>query len=253
MSEQNRTVGYPCWHEVYTGDPGSVASFYSQLFGWSTQELEMGGTPYIMFMNNDHHVGGIEALTDPAQAPYWLTYISVTDTDRAAELANTNGGRVIKEPFDIPGVGRCAIIADPQGVVFALYANPGDSEAPAEPGRGDFCWEEIMTSDPAGSTDFLATVLEWPHDNMSVTDHDYTVFKAGERSVAGLMAASPEMPGSFWLSYIWVDNVDEMAARATELGGKVTLPPTDIPKVGRVAILQDPTGAQFGIYKSATG
>jgi uncharacterized protein len=80
---------------------------------------------------------------------------------------------------------------------------------------------------------------------------DYTVLKKDNASVGGLMQApQPGMPAQ-WLAYVLVEDVDATAAQATKLGGKVCKAPFDVPEVGRIAIVTDPQGAVFGLFKPA--
>jgi hypothetical protein len=87
-------------------------------------------------------------------------------------------------------------------------------------------------------------------EDMPMQDGTYTVLKAGSDPVGGIMAMPPQIPQGtppHWGTYVTVDDVDTVARRAQELGGKTLVPPTDIPDVGRFAVLQDPQGAALGV------
>ena len=115
---------------------------------------------------------------------------------------------------------------------------------PLPPLRGRFVWHELMTSDTKSAANFYTKLVGW---KTKVFDQNpsYTMFTAKGRPVAGLMALpEPSSPLS-WLAYIGTPNVDETARQAEGLGGKVVKKPTDIPTIGRFAILQDPQGAMF--------
>ena len=82
----------------------------------------------------------------------------------------------------------------------------------------------------------------------------YTLWKVGDEMVAGGMPMGDEFPAevpSYWAVYFAVDDADATAQRATELGGTVMRPPSDIPDVGRFAVLVDPQGAVFAVLKNA--
>lgn len=124
------------------------------------------------------------------------------------------------------------------------------------PNHGDFCWTEIATSDLERSHTFYANVFGWnikKSENAEI-DVDYREFSAGSASwsMGGMyemndeMCGGREMPPHF-MSYIAVENVDETASKAFELGATIINPPTDIPKVGRFCIIQDPTGGVFSV------
>ena len=115
--------------------------------------------------------------------------------------------------------------------------------------HGSISWSELMTSDPEAAKSFYGELFGWKFEDMPMDNGTYTVVKANGDEIAGMMAFppdSPPMPPS-WGLYITVDNVDKSAEKATGLGAKVTVPPTDIPEVGRFCVLQDPQGAFISI------
>lgn len=109
------------WNELATPDPEASASFYSRVFGWSTERMEGMDPPYLTIKAQDGHTnGGIRqaASTEPC---YWLAYFGAGDIDRAMGQVTELGGSCIMGPVDI-GVGRIGVVQDPQEAVFALYA-----------------------------------------------------------------------------------------------------------------------------------
>jgi uncharacterized protein YndB with AHSA1/START domain/predicted enzyme related to lactoylglutathione lyase len=115
---------------------------------------------------------------------------------------------------------------------------------------GSFCWNELMTSSVSGASAFYKNLLGWETAAFG-EGADYTLWKKREKDLGGMMA-SPE-PGapSQWIPYIFVENADATAQKAGSLGGKICLPPSDIPTIGRIAVLQDPQGAAFGVITPA--
>lgn len=111
--------------------------------------------------------------------------------------------------------------------------------------HGDLSWCELMTSDPASAKVFYSDLFGWETEDMSMEGIDYTVVKAGELAVGGIMKTPPEAEGMppVWGSYISVDDVDAVAAKAPTIGGDVLMEPRDIPGVGRFCVIQDPQGA----------
>jgi len=107
---------------------------------------------------------------------------------------------------------------------------------------GAFSWNELTTSDPKAAVEFYTKLFGWHTEVMHMECADYTIVKAGERPVGGIMASPPDAPIA-WTSYVTVDDIDDTAKLAESLGGKVCVPPTDIPDVGRFAVLKDPQGA----------
>lgn len=118
---------------------------------------------------------------------------------------------------------------------------------------GEFCWNELMTSDVAKSKAFYTTLFGWETHDHDMGHMVYTVLKKGDQDVGGLMQIpqghEKEIP-PHWMSYINVDNVDETAEKAKKLGANIKQPPMDIGDYGRIAVLQDPTGAYIAIWQS---
>lgn len=108
--------------------------------------------------------------------------------------------------------------------------------------QGMFSWNELTTTDPKAALEFYTKLFGWKTEVKHMEQMDYTFVKVGDRPVGGVMQAPPRAPIA-WTSYVSVDNIDETAKLAESLGGKVYFPPTDIPHVGRFAILCDPQGA----------
>jgi len=118
--------------------------------------------------------------------------------------------------------------------------------------RGRFVWHELLTTDPKSAGAFFSKIVGWKTQPWD--EGRYTLFVSGKRQDAGLMALPEEvraMGGApSWLTYVGTNNVDETARLATSLGATVKKGPEDIPNVGRYAVVEDPQGAVFGIYKS---
>jgi predicted enzyme related to lactoylglutathione lyase len=110
--------------------------------------------------------------------------------------------------------------------------------------HGDHIWYELLTPDADGAQAFYAPMLGWTFRDSGMPGVDYRMFAAGEADIGGLMQATDDMP-SAWLGYVAVDDVDAMAESVTKGGGAVHVPPTDIPGVGRFALVADPAGAIF--------
>jgi uncharacterized protein len=118
-----------CWNELGTNDPVTAARFYGDLFGWTYDEQDMGpmGT-YRTIKNGDRANGGIrqQSEAEAGVPPNWLVYFGVQGADATVAKATEQGGRVLAPAFDLPMGARIAVLADPQGAAFALFA--GDVE-----------------------------------------------------------------------------------------------------------------------------
>lgn len=256
MSEKTIPVGAFVWEELQSADPAQAIAFYKELAGWGTREWPLpGGAVYTLFGPEGAYVAGAQPHSEEETGPFqgWLSYISVADVDAAAARARELGGRVVCEPHDIPEVGRSAVLADPEGALFALMRFVRPSEDPEDP-LGSFCWRELMTRDVERAKAFYGGVLGWTAQDMPGMD-GYWMFAAGERVVGGLMAITAEMgpAPALWTPYLTVADVDRQAERALELGGTLCHPPTDVPGVGRFCIVTDPAGGTLALITLAMG
>jgi predicted enzyme related to lactoylglutathione lyase len=117
------------WNELGTNDVREAARFYAELFGWTYDERDFGGEePYRVIMNADRANGGIRSLTEAeaGMPPNWLVYLATEEAGAAAGRVGELGGKVLVPPFEVPMGARIAVVADPQGAVFALYAGTLD-------------------------------------------------------------------------------------------------------------------------------
>lgn len=142
-----------------------------------------------------------------------------------------------------------------------MSQEPSEMAGFAGPSPGSFCWTEIASTDAAKCKAFYENVFGWKFQDSNATDgafeyHEYTT--GGDYPAGGLYQISKEMfpdgePPPHFLTYIAVEDVDENARQAVELGGKVIKAPMDIPNTGRMSIIADPTGAMFATFKMAAG
>jgi uncharacterized protein len=113
---------------------------------------------------------------------------------------------------------------------------------------GLFCWNELATTNVAAATKFYAGLLGWKTQAFG-GGMEYTQFKKGKDMAGGMMKCPKPGVPAHWVPYVIVDNVDATAKKAAKLRGTVLVPPFEVPKVGRIAVLRDPQGAVIGIIK----
>jgi len=136
---------------------------------------------------------------------------------------------------------------------LAAYCAPGEKAAAcstpsAGPAIGEFCWNELLTSDLGAAGKFYSQLFGWKETPFH-GPVPYTVFRLGEKGVGGMMPQQQPGTPPLWLSYMNVADCDATAAQAQKLGAKLCMPPKDIPTIGRIAVLTDPQGAPFGIHQ----
>jgi predicted enzyme related to lactoylglutathione lyase len=117
------THGAFSWSELTTSDPKAACDFYAKLFGWKVETSDMGSGPYHVLKLGDAAVGGIMGKPPgaPADMPsMWGSYVTVKNVDETLAVVKRLGGGVLMEPMDIKGVGRMAVIRDPQGAALSV-------------------------------------------------------------------------------------------------------------------------------------
>jgi uncharacterized protein len=120
--------GALCWTELHTSDAAAAASFYREVFGWSTMDTPMGGFSYTLLRprggSEETTFGGIMPLTAELTAAGistgWRPYFEVADCDEAVATAAKHGGTVVAPPMDVPQAGRMAALLDPAGAAFSV-------------------------------------------------------------------------------------------------------------------------------------
>jgi predicted enzyme related to lactoylglutathione lyase len=243
---------------VDLGSPDVEASkaFYTQLFGWTAHpspDPEAGG--YTFFQKGEDQVAAVGPLFAEGQSPAWTWYAATTDADETAHKVEAAGGKVITAPFDVLDAGRMATFLDPSGTPFSVW-QPGTMRGAGvlrEPGALE--WVELMTRDPESATQFYPRVFGWDTEVSTDPAMPYTQFHLDGEPFGGMMAMTgdrwPADLPDHWMVYFRVEDTDSTCARVQELGGTVSVPPTDIPGVGRFAVIGDPTGVFFSVLTVA--
>lgn len=118
------------------------------------------------------------------------------------------------------------------------------------PKHGEFCWNDLATNDIQASQNFYAELLGWKIKEQESGGVIYNEISLdGQKAFGGIWKLTEEMGDvkPHWMSWVAVDDVDSSAAKVTELGGSVCVPPTDIPNTGRFCVINDPTGATISL------
>lgn len=252
--------GAPCWFELPSSDPAASRAFYAALFGWQPAAVDLGEMGAYTFLRNANGtVGALCGLPPGAEgAPsFWGVYFGVADLDAGVARALELGGRLLAPPFDVPGHGRGAALADPAGAAFSLWQS-------ANPDAGDFTmfedhavgWVELATPGAAAARSFYEQLLGWTCSSSAIPipgAGDYTEYAVGGTRYGGILPMTKEWGDTpaHWSLYVMVPDVDACLARTAELGGKVCVPAFDAPGVGRIARIDDPTGAGVYVIKLA--
>lgn len=239
------------WYEFMSSDKTAAAAFYAKVVGWSMDASRMPGIDYTLAKVGERQVAGLMGFppgtkTGPVM---WFGYILVADVDAMADRVTRAGGAVHRPPTDIPGVGRFAVVADPQGAMFMLFRGNGEP-APdlAANTPGTIGWHELHTTDWQAALAFYQELFGWEKSlaNDMGPMGTYQTFSVAGAWTGGIMngGGSPE---PHWLYYINVDDIDAAAVRVTEAGGEVLHGPLEVPGGSRVLMGRDPQGAEFAL------
>jgi len=244
------------WYDVMTTDVAAAKAFYTEVFGWKTQQFG-GDESYTMFCVGERPIGGVMMLPDEAKQqgapPHWIGYVSVADVDATAARAAERGGKIYHPGTDIPEVGRFAVIGDPQGAAIALFA-PNMEMSPSPKQAGDFTWHELNTTDYEAAWEFYSDLFGWNATEAMDMGPDlgkYFMFEheGAGGSIGGMsnVAKTQGMP-PHWLYYATVDDLDAALARIQRKGGKVINGPMEVPGGDKVAQCVDPQGCAFALH-----
>ena len=256
MSKPQHKDGSFIWFECGTTDAAKARDFYTELFGWTFEDVPMPGVDatYTLLKLDGQDVAGLHGMAgeQTGMPPCWMAYVQVSDVDDSTRRAKTLGATIVNEPMDVPGVGRMAHFQDPTGAHLAFF-KPGEHPGTIErgPGAGRFGWAELQTGDTGKAKAFYTELFGWSTKEDSAAGMEYTEFLVDGESIAGMMPLSAmhgDAPPN-WMPYVQVDDCHATAGKATKLGGRIIVPPTDIPKVGTFAVIQDPTSAVIAFIK----
>jgi predicted enzyme related to lactoylglutathione lyase len=247
--------GTPSWVDLGTSDTDAAKRFYGSLFGWEAQDAgpveETGG--YAFFLLGGRRVAGLSPLMSEGQPTAWSTYVSTDDADGVATRAESGGAAVVAPPMDVMDAGRMTFLHHPAAGAIGAWQPGRHTGAEVVNDPGSFTWNELHTRDLDGAKAFVAAVFGWNLEDQDFGGMTYTIVHVGDTPVGGMTGMPPGMPDdvpAHWLTYFAVDDCDASVAQVEELGGSVTMPAMDAEGVGRLAVVADPQGAQFGVVRS---
>jgi predicted enzyme related to lactoylglutathione lyase len=248
-------VGKIIFVELVTPDLAASKSFYAGLFGWSFEEVQTGGTVYAQARLAGRPVAGLvyrKAEQGRQLRSAWLTFMAVRDVDAATAVAVQHGGKLLLAPASVPDRGRQAVLADPQGAVFAMLASSSGDPPDELVAPGGWIWSALLTRDADADAAFYQNVF------------DYEVFDLGEaegaqhlllssdeyaRATANSLVKDQAGAHPHWLNFVRVDDAPASVAKAVAMGARVVVEPRLDRHGGRVAVLTDPQGAPFGVME----
>jgi hypothetical protein len=264
--------GVPCWIDTSQPDPDAAVGFYGGLFGWEFESLMPPGAPaaYHLARLRGLEVAAVSSLPESApRKAMWDTYVAVESADEATSKVREAGGGVVKEPFDVPGAGRMAVLTDPEGAVFCVWQARGFKGARVVNEPGSLNFNTLRTRDVDAAKAFYGAVFGWGTLRLDGGFEAWTLPGYGDdlerddpglrkrvaelggpkgfedvvASVVPIADDEPDIPAHWGVTFA-VDDADAVARKAEELGGTVVVPPLDAPWV-RMTVIADPQGATF--------
>lgn len=242
------------WYELLTSDADAAAAFYGAVVGWKARDAAQPGMRYTLLSAPDGtDVAGL--MTLPAEAAEhgmnagWFGYVGVDDVDAAATKVKDAGGAIHKPPTDIPGVGRFAMLADPQGVMFYVMRGSveGLSEAFKPMADGHCGWNELVTSDQAAALTFYIDQFGWTKGDVMPMGPmgDYQFIDHGGGMIGAVMTRPEGAPPPMWNFYFRVPSIAKAVETIGGKGGTITFGPQEVPGGDFVINAIDPQGAAF--------
>jgi len=237
--------------------PAPSKHFYGDLFGWSYRDYHADGVDYTVALVDDHPVAGLvrrSIVNDAERRSAWVPFFSVLDVDQTVQLALKADAHIRSAPEDLPLRGRQARMTDPESAVFALE-NSSSGDPPDDPNpRAIGTWGSpaLLARDPAHEGVFYQRVLKYtvvgqPADG----GFERVRLSSGthERANVRLLPAGIATPHAEWISFVRVFSTADTARQAVKLGGRILAGPTREAHGATSTILEDPTGAVFGVLE----
>jgi uncharacterized protein len=245
------------WYELLTADPQAAKAFYDDVVGWNIDaEPAPGGMDYRMIVAPDGLAGGVMGLNADMLAngakPTWLGYFGVDDVDASVASIVADGGQVHLPAFDIPNVGRLAMVTDPQGNPFYVMRGASDESSTAyqRMGFGHVSWNELQTSDPVAALAFYAKQFNVTRNGaMPMGDMGEYSFigntESGDGMIGAIMGSFNNRPG--WGFYFRIPEIQAGKAKVIAGGGKLHGEPMQVPGGEWVFHAEDSEGVNFGL------
>jgi predicted enzyme related to lactoylglutathione lyase len=243
------------WYELISKDPDASKEFYDDVVGWNIGQKAAGDIDYRMISAPDGNIGGVLRLTDEMREhgarPVWLGYFGVDNVDDTVAKVAASGGKVLMPAWNIPNVGRIAMVTDPQSIPFYVTrgASDGTSTAFGRMTMGHVSWNELKTPDQDAALAFYGSIFGIVKSGAMQMGElgDYTFLQHGDAGIGAMMTNPPGGGPPGWGFYFRVPDIESAKSRISKAGGTVTQEPMEVPGGEMVLNAVDPHGATFGL------
>ena len=250
MTTITRQPGEFCWINILSPDPDKARGFFGTLLGWEFTAMPgMGDSIKVCGRNIGGLFNTVSERTPTGTAAVLGLMVKVENADATVEKIRSLGGTA--EPaFDIGPAGRMAVCHDLNGAKFDLWEPKAMHGTDVDRTlHGAPCWFETITSDTERAATFYEALFGWSPTVSTATGSPYTEYALAGAPIGGMMQLTPEMAKNGmkpdWCVYFTVKDPDEAARVAAANGGKICVPPTDIPGIGRFCGIISPEGITF--------
>ncbi|MFH9350686.1 VOC family protein [Kitasatospora sp. NPDC017646] len=240
--------GVPCWIVLTTPDLPRAERFYGALFGW---EFVPTGPAEAVATRYGAQVAALKAAPpaaalDPSppftpQPAAWTTFLAARDLLRTAAAVRAAGGRIAREPYEVPDQGRAALAVDPLGAPFGVWQGGGVDGAGLVNEPGTLAWNEHLSPDPDTARTFYRRAFGYGYDRPKA---GHTLARAAGLPACSIGPADPPGAAPGWRVHFGTADTDRATAAVRTLGGTVRTGPGPTP-FGRAALVRDDAGAEF--------
>ncbi len=243
------------WYELLTTDIDGAQAFYEGVLGWKVTDSGVPGMDYRLASNGVTEIAGLMSLPKEAQdaggRPVWLGYIAVDDVDASVAKIVAAGGAVLMPATEVPGVGRFAMVTDPDGIPFYVMRGALNELSRAFAGMdvGHCSWNELSAGNQASALHFYHEQFGWQvNDGMDMGEMgQYTFITQNGKAIGGIMQSSERTGPPLWSFYFRVADIDAAAAKVVALGGRVLHGPSQVPGDDYIINGLDPQGVLFSL------
>jgi uncharacterized protein len=248
-------VGKVVWADLVTPSLSSAEKFYGGLFGWTFQNIHAGDSDYVVALDGSRPVAGMVekpiSVSDRHQSA-WLTFIAVRDVDAVKRTALAQKGKVLADSVSYAMRGRQAVLADPEGAVFAILASSSGDPPDYLAAPGEWIWSSLHAKNPETEAAFYQNVFGYDvFDAESADGMEHMILSSDDyaRASANALPAGEGRRHAHWLNFIRVENATDLSAKAVLLGGRILVEPHADRHGGMVAVVADPAGAPVGLME----
>ena len=251
-----RQPGRIIWHDLLTDKPAESRRFYEALFGWEFESIgpnfgAIASANYTLIRHNGELIGGMideSRLGTTEEISQWIALMSTDDIDRTVATLQRAGGKVFTPPTDLADRGRIAVVADPQGAVFALLETRDGDPVETEPGINGFLWNEVWSDDTEAAKAFYSDLVGLESGSNPVAGEEaYEYMRDGDSPRFGVLRKPVDDITPLWATYVRVEDPAALVARVEELGGRVLLDTQERAAGVKVALIADPSGAGIAL------